>query len=134
MINPRVKTILFVDDDEVNNFVLHTKLESHAPEVKTSFHDTASSAIEYLKAQIAEGNFLDLIFLDVKMPGMSGFDFLEEYHQRNWHDDLPTKIFMLSSSITEQDREDSLKYPAGMEFINKPLTLEHIDKLSDRYF
>lgn len=134
MINPRVKSMLFVDDDEVNNFVLQTKMESLAPQVEADFHETAFSALKYLEQLTAEGKFVNIIFLDVKMPGMSGFDFLEEYHGRNWHDDLPTKIFMLSSSITEKDREDSLKYSAVMEFISKPLDFGKIEDITNKYF
>lgn len=134
MANLARKNVLFIDDDEINNFVIQTKMEHSAPGVEAEFCYSARDAFNYLDSEISAGRFPNIIFLDVKMPEMDGFDFLEEYHSRGWHDSFSAKIFMVSSSITENDRNKSLKYSAVEEFINKPLNVRKIDNIVHFYF
>jgi len=119
----RYMKALLIDDNEIDNFInkkllLKTRFASDIVEKKS-----ASSALEYLKTTVSEpDNIPDVIFLDIMMPVMDGFDFLDEY------DLLPdsiknhSRIIMLSSteSFKDLNRANSNKYV--YKFLNKPLT------------
>jgi len=91
-------------------------------ELLKTFTGTAK-ALEYLE------NFpVDLIFLDINMPKMNGFDFLEEYKKLPEAVKKKCIIVMLSSSLLPEDRELAMNNPYVCQFLNKPLTG---DKLKD---
>ncbi len=119
------KNCLLIDDNYIDNFVTRKILESgNFAEIITVVR-SATEAIESL----ANGEVKpDVIFLDVRMPLMSGFEFLEAY------DKIPIdkggiKIFMLSSSLDPHDMRKSTDNKYITQFIHKPLTQKAIEEL-----
>lgn len=112
--------IILIDDDPINNLInrrLISKL--HIAEQVDEFLD-AEHAIKRIEKLEAEKP--TLILLDINMPVMNGWDFLNYYR-----DHLPyrkDKIIMLSSSIDYQDRKKALSYDNVEAFLEKPLTIE----------
>ena len=70
----------------------------------------------------------DVILLDINMPVMDGFEFLEEF-EKNTDCNKHTKVFMLTSSTQDEDRINSLKYSCVNGYFDKPLTIEHINEI-----
>ncbi len=70
------------------------------------------------------GNGPDLIFLDINMPVMNGFEFLAEVQKEKLCPNA--KIVMLSSSINPSDKQKSESFPQVIDYIIKPLTTEKI--------
>ena len=69
-----------------------------------------------------------LIFLDIDMPLMDGFQFLDEFGNLSDKTQEKCSIIMLTSSISPADVNRSKKYDYVRKYINKPLTLENLEK------
>jgi CheY-like chemotaxis protein len=119
------KTCLLIDDNYIDNFVTRKILEV------SRFAETvivARSANEAIKS-LQEGTVKpDVIFLDVRMPLMSGFEFLEAYDKINI-DKTGIKIFMLSSSLDPLDIRRSMDNKYITQFLHKPLTQKALEAL-----
>ncbi len=72
-----------------------------------------------------------MIFLDLNMPVMNGWDFLEEYLMK-YSDRLPdTKVVIVSSTVNPEDFSRANRYDIVIDFINKPLTIEGMQELME---
>ncbi|WP_345949776.1 MULTISPECIES: response regulator [unclassified Mucilaginibacter] len=121
------KTCLLIDDNYIDNFVTRRILESSHFAETIIVQQSATDAI----TAIREGSLKpDVIFLDLRMPLMNGFEFLQEYDKLKEQDKTAAKIFMLSSSLDPVDvkRSDQNKYIT--QFIHKPLTQKILDGLT----
>ena len=120
------KTCLLIDDNYIDNFVTRKILEGGNFAEKIIVVRSATEAITELTA----GNIKpDVIFLDVRMPLMSGFEFLEEYERIAGLDKGNIKIFMLSSSLDPLDMRKSTDNKYITQFIHKPLTQKALEEL-----
>lgn len=118
--SPPFKTIMLVDDNQTDNMI-HRRILTKA-NVAENIVDFlfAEDALNYLKT--IEGHDTDLIFLDINMPQMNGFEFLEELEkQKDNPKNLPV-IVMLSTLNPNWDNDVSKKYPLIRHFFTKPLT------------
>ncbi len=124
------KTALLIDDDEIDTFINQKMLEITNFAKHIVVKNKASQAIEFLQANSTEPEFLpEYIFLDLNMPGMDGFEFLDEFEKLppSCHD--KTKIIILS--VTEDS--DALKRALGNKHVfkqvNKPLMKQSLTDL-----
>lgn len=76
----------------------------------------------------------DLIFLDVNMPHMNGLEFLEEYHKLDEAMKSSIVITMLTTSLNPDDEKKAMNIKEASEFKNKPLTLEMLHEIAQKYF
>jgi CheY-like chemotaxis protein len=105
-------TKLLLEDEGVGNQILsaHNGLE----------------ALKKIQTMAASGEKLpELIFLDIKMPVMDGFEFLDQLALLPEIDLSQTRIFMYTSSFLAKDKERAKQYPVS-GFITKPLTEEKL--------
>ncbi len=127
----KLKSILLIDDDNINNFIVVSKLKSIQLVEEINYVENGKTALDFINKCIAENaeNLPALIFLDINMPVMDGWEFLEEF------DKLPTEytsrmyIYMVSSSVYNEDIEKSKQYPNVKMFISKPLVREKIEQI-----
>ena len=89
------KTCLLIDDNYIDNFVTRKILESGEFAEKVIVSQSAPDAINSLRSGAIKP---DVIFLDIRMPMMGGFEFLQEYDKLEIENKQSIKIFMLSSS------------------------------------
>ena len=130
-----VQRVLLIDDDEINNFICINILTKIGFSESVKAFESGLDALDYLKELLSQGKTEELpqvIFLDINMPIMNGWDFLEAYKEL----EKPHKIalFMLSSSIYKADVERASKYDDVVEFVTKPLNEGSINALKEKYF
>ena len=131
MNNSGTVSILLVDDDEINNFI-SIKLIKKAllnTEIMACLH--GKYAIEQLlEIQKKDPNQLpDYILLDINMPIMNGWEFLDEYTRLNIDPLGKTKVYIISSSVFSNDINKARSYPIVKDFISKPLNVDKIKEL-----
>jgi CheY-like chemotaxis protein len=129
----KYRTVMLIDDNEIDNLINQKMIESAAVTENIYTHTGAKSAIEFLRnmerMDVADKVLPDLIFLDIDMPLMDGFQFLEEFEKLGDVSKKKCKIIMLTSSINPQDFNRSKKYENVKLYLNKPLSHESILKL-----
>jgi CheY-like chemotaxis protein len=121
----RFDTIFLVDDDPINNLInkrllTKTGISDHIKEFLGG-----EEAFDRIK-ELGQNETL-LILLDINMPVMNGWEFLNRYLEL--FPDRQDKIVILSSSIDFQDRQRANGYSIVSRFLEKPLTIEKIEGL-----
>jgi CheY-like chemotaxis protein len=120
------KTCLLIDDNYIDNFVTRRILESSNFAEEVIVSQSGIDAINSLRA----GEIIpDVIFLDIRMPNMGGFEFLQEYDKLEIDGKKDIKIFMLSSSLDPIDLRKSTNNKYITQFIHKPLTQKTLDDI-----
>jgi CheY-like chemotaxis protein len=122
------KHVLLIDDNEADNYISKFVINESGLAKKISMATSAVEALDYLAS--LKGNadeFPDLIFLDIRMPVMDGFEFLENFMQFPEAMNQQCAVIMLSSSNDQKDIERSLNYPVVKNFFTKPLEAEMLN-------
>ena len=114
-----LKKIWFVDDDDINNMLSERLIGKHFPGTGCRTFLDAEEALEELQSTHEKP---DAIFLDINMPRMNGWEFLEELQKLK----VAVNVYMLTSSIDPRDQQRAHKYALVKDFISKPLREERL--------
>lgn len=120
--------VLLIDDDRSMNFLSQEILRYMNAAKEILVAEDGVAACKLLDQQKCP----DLIFLDIRMPRMDGFGFLETIERSGKCKNV--RVVMLTSSIRREDQEKALSYSHVVDYCEKPLTEEMIEKITDKYF
>ena len=125
---------MLVDDNEIDNFINCKMVEGTHFADQVYIHSSSKSAIEFLKnieqaGPTAISLLPDIIFLDVNMPMMDGFGFVEEFNKLKCRQSAPMKIIMLTTSTNPADIDRAKRLGVIYKYLNKPLSEEELERI-----
>jgi CheY-like chemotaxis protein len=123
----KYKKVMVIDDSEADLFIAEMVMESTKFAEKVICISSGKEALAFLNPLFSDPEELPhLIFLDINMPGMTGFEFLKEYQHLS--EDIRKKcvIMMLTTSLNEDDRLKAEENELVSKFLNKPLDREKL--------
>ncbi|GAB3019995.1 response regulator [Cyclobacterium sediminis] len=131
----KINCILLIDDDKATNFLHKEVIRETGLVNKVVDMESGHEALEYLE-KMEDGKYPqpDIIFLDINMPAMSGWEFLEEYDKLDEEKKAKIVVVMLTTSINPDDKETATSKELINGFFNKPLTFEIIERVIDENF
>lgn len=120
--------LLLVDDDEIMNFISSATLK-YFQSIDVKIVLNGKQALDYLEECLQNNNskMPTHILLDINMPIMDGFTFLQIFNQTEKLKKLSIKIAMLTTSQRDSDRENAFKFKQVTFFLQKPLTREKLN-------
>ncbi|MEZ5018501.1 MAG: response regulator [Flavipsychrobacter sp.] len=126
---------LLIDDDQSTNFINKMLITRANCSHKIVTQNTGLHAIEFIKSNIeADCDKPILIMLDLNMPIMNGWEFLEEYEQLGLFHQKDIRLIVLTTSINPDDIERAKNTNLVHSFINKPLTAQKLDTILHNTF
>jgi CheY-like chemotaxis protein len=120
-----IESVLIVEDNPIDVFINTRVIEQTGLTKSVVVQPSAKAALEYLE-ETAINDLPGVIFLDIRMPDMDGFEFLDAFKSLSRPIQDTCRVVMLSSSIDPLDDERSGSYAAVVAFIPKPLTRDKI--------
>jgi len=123
----KLKSVLLLDDNLATNF-FHKKIieKSKSAELILEFR-SGINALNYLSQEGIEHP--ELILIDINMPVMSAWEFLEKFNKLKKESKLSTKVILLSTSLSPTDKEKADQIPLITEVLLKPLTEESLQRI-----
>ena len=130
--NKHFRKILLIDDDSVSNFLSEMALQDMNLSDQVHVSENGEEALDFICEHCCNkekgADCPDLIFLDINMPVMDGFQFLEALEKIPYLHKKPMKIVMLTSSNANKDIEKAKKFNID-GYIVKPLSPEKLNLL-----
>ena len=124
-------SIMLVDNDSDNNFFHERAIKKYDPNITVVSKTSGLAALEFLKST---RNILpDIIFLDINMPGMNGWEFMDEYNLLEKEFQNRTILLMLTNSENPDDQKKAKSFNYISEYITKPLTKELFEIIKNKY-
>ena len=136
----KLNCVLFIDDDEPTNFLNEMIIEDAGCTGHIEIATSGEQALRFLdnnRGNTGKNKMYprpDLIFLDVNMPAMNGWEFLKEYNDLEEEQKGNIVIIMLTTSLNPDDKSRAKETPHIAGFENKPLTEEKLAGLLRKYF
>lgn len=123
----KYKIAMLIDDNEIDNFINQKMIEGTNFSEKTFVFTSGKGSLEYFNnigkdTRLAMELMPDILFLDINMPMMDGFQFLDQFNRINEKLENKCKIAILTTSINPEDKNRFLLNKMVVSYLNKPLT------------
>jgi len=128
MAGTRVDKTILIDDSDIDLFIQRRFLEVYNFSEQLLQYKSAEEALNWLR-KLNEDAAPDVIFLDLNMPEVDGFEFLKDFEELPEHITNKSKIVVLTSSNSSKDRDQVFENKNVIQFITKPLKQSDIEEL-----
>ena len=131
--------ILCIDDDAITLMLCKMVISKNSFSKEIATASNGEDALDYFKSLQKElkGDpsikLPQLIFLDLNMPVIGGWEFLNIFSTNEYSDFNTIKIIILSSTIDPADLEKSKKYPMVLDFLSKPISKEMLENIKSKF-
>jgi CheY-like chemotaxis protein len=123
------KTVCIIDDEEIIQFIVKTIIQNFDSGITIISFKNGEEALASLK-QTPDENLPDIILLDINMPVMGGWQFLDEFIKIKPKHNKKVSIYILSSSTAPGDKIRSKVYKDIIGYINKPIEADTLKKIA----
>jgi response regulator RpfG family c-di-GMP phosphodiesterase len=125
------RCVMLVDDNEIDNIINEKIIEANNFAEKILVFQTGADSLKYLLDNQHDIESLpEIIFLDINMPVMDGFQYLEEFEKYNNNVKEKCRIIMLSSSISPRDIDRAASNIHVKKYLNKPLNIRYLSAIT----
>jgi CheY-like chemotaxis protein len=125
------KSVMLVDDNEIDNIINEKIIEASAFAETILVFQTGQEALDYLRENQKDDEKLpEIVFLDINMPIMDGFQFLDDFESFSENVLEKCKIIMLSSSISPKDIDRAASNRYVKKYLNKPLNKRYLEAIT----
>ena len=123
--------VWIIDDDDISKYVMKRNLRQLSVTNVIEFPDSVQP-LKILSDNFESTNELpDIILLDLNMPILNGFQFMEEFKVANEKIKKDIQIYMLTSSLSSEDVDRAKSFPEISEYFIKPITLRNLSRIVD---
>jgi len=133
----KFSTVILVDDDKIINYINEKTIKLTGFAENIIAFDNATETISFMQEnchKLCSTPTPVVVFLDLNMPVIDGWEFLESVKKFPNYSTTACKIYILSSSIDPMDFEKAKEYEIVQDFISKPLTKEYLQELLQKSF
>ena len=124
----KIQTALLIDDEKIDQMMYRRVIERTGLVDELLSFQYAEEALDHLKA--SDRTPVDVIFLDINMPRMNGFEFLETATRELGPGFAKAVVIMLTTSLNPRDRERAATFPVVREYISKPLSADDVQDVA----
>ncbi|MFB9862303.1 response regulator [Rufibacter immobilis] len=131
----KYQKVFLIDDDEIHNFLCENVIRGQQFSESVNSFLWAEEALDALNAIVenAPHSFPEIIFLDINMPGMDGWEFIEEYKKLPKELTQKCLLFVLSSAVDKNDITHARNLSEVNDFFSKPLTSDILNIIMEQY-
>ncbi|MEO9966305.1 MAG: response regulator [Reichenbachiella sp.] len=123
----RIKSIYVVEDDPISSYVIKLALQQHPSFEDSLEFKNGKEAVDYLAQHAIKGQAPGLILLDINMPVLDGWGFLDNFSGLQIKADIP--VVMLTSSINPEDIAKAKSHELVKGYLSKPLNKAKLDEI-----
>ena len=132
-----IPSVLLIEDDDIVNYCNEFLLRDLGVTENISIAQNGQEALDFLaKCEAGEPGYVfpNLIFLDINMPMMNGFEFLDHFENVPYRQKVDALVVMLTTSLHTDDVERAKNYSSIIDYVYKPLLKEKVELILSKHF
>jgi CheY-like chemotaxis protein len=129
-----IKNLFILDDDIITTHLMKEIIKDLTFVSDFHIENNGWQAMEYLHLASKQNSFPDLLLIDLKMPEMDGFEFIEHYEETFFASHPESALMVITSSVSEKDRQKAMQYTSVTRFLLKPLTEKTLEDIAGQNY